>query len=405
MNDMTMRHRAIPPVRKILLVCAAYPPDIKGGGEKSTQILAQSLSALGHVVRVLTISDRPGLRLDSDGRTQVCSIRSPNIYWNFRPGATRMHKLLWHALDNFNPSAVRAVQQAITAFGPDVVVSSTIENFGPGIWLASHRCGVPVVHILRSYYVCCLRGSRYLGGHNCATPCLECRVLSAGRQRASALVQGVVGISDFILQQHASLFGAAARAVIPNGVEPGQQTARALRSDAVVTFGYLGRLEPEKGVVQILEAFSQLPAHCHLVLAGDGKPQFIAALRKRFAGERIRFLGWVSADSVYPMIDFAVVPSMWNEPFGRVVIEAFAHGIPVIAAARGGLRELVNPPHTGYLFDPDQPGALEHSCRQAAAQVAGYGAMSRRVREESGLYRPALIAQRYDAFLTEVLHG
>lgn len=390
---------------KVLLVCAGYPPDVRGGGEKSTQILAQALSALGHQVCVLTLSDAPGLKMDDDGSTRIVMLPSPNIYWNFRPHNSMVKKVIWHGLDNYNPRAIQVVEKAIRSERPEIVLSSTIENFGPAIWQASHRLGVPVVHILRSYYMQCLRGTMFRTGNNCITPCADCKLLTLGRRSASSQVDGLVGISAFILAQHTALFSQASRVVIPNAVHARGHVRPTRPPDAPITFGYLGRLEPEKGVADVLEAFTRLPPHCHLVVAGNGAAPYEQALRARFASERIRFLGWVGADSVYPLLDFVVVPSLWNEPFGRVVIEAFSFGVPVIAASRGGLSELVAHGRTGYLYEPQHTGDLERACLLAAQEVQSHDGMAGHVREEARRYHPAAVAQQYDRFLSRILRG
>jgi glycosyltransferase involved in cell wall biosynthesis len=53
-----------------------------------------------------------------------------------------------------------------------------------------------------------------------------------------------------------------------------------------------------------------------------------------------------------------VVPSVWKEPFGRVVIESYAYGKPVLAANRGGLPEIVKS-DTGRIFDPESSTGFE----------------------------------------------
>jgi glycosyltransferase involved in cell wall biosynthesis len=386
------------------MVCAGYPPDIKGGGEKSTQILAQSLSALGNIVRILTLADVAGERLDSDQVTRIEMHSSPNIYWNFRRHSSTFQKVIWHALENFNPNAIHTVTKAIHAFRPDIVVSSTIENFGPSVWQAGARAGVPIVHILRSYYVQCLRGTMFANGCNCTTTCPECSAFTWGRRHAAPLVNGLVGISQFILDRHISIFSQAKHIVIPNAVHPGKGLRPQRVPQSIVTFGYLGRLEPEKGVREILETFQQLPSYCHLVVAGTGHAEYEATLKTQFSSPRIRFLGWVSADAVYRDIDFAVIPSLWNEPFGRVVIEAFAHGVPVIAAARGGLSELVDPARTGYLFDPDVTNDLRDVCLEAAQSMRTYDEMAQAARCETARYSPSELASRYAQFFSDLLN-
>ena len=391
-------------MNRILVVCSGYPPDIKGGGEKSTQILAQGLSAKGHEVRVLTVADQDGERLDVDGRTHIKMVHSSNVYWNFRAGQSLLGKLFWHAFDNYNPVAIRMVEKVIHEIKPDIVVSSTVENFGPAIWQACRRLGIPVVHILRSYYIRCYKGTMFSRGKNCASSCVKCRVLTLGRRYAARHVDGVVGISQFILNQHKALFSTALTIAIPNAVQPLDMHIKPRQPGNVVTFGYLGRIEPEKGIAEILETFRQLPENCHLVIAGHGKPDYESQLRQSFACERIQFLGWVDADSVYSMIDFAVIPSLWNEPFGRVVIEAYSHGVPVIASARGGLSELVSDGRLGYLFDPSKQGDLRRACLRAAGGIATYDLMSASVRAEAQRYGTSEIVERYEKFFDQILN-
>lgn len=390
-------------MRRILIVCAAYPPDVKGGGEKSTQILAQALSARGHTVSVLACAEQQSSHFDVDNRTRITRVQSPNLYWNFKIPHASIKKVVWHALENFNPRSVRAVVAAIRATQPDIVISSTIENFGAGVWLACRQMGVPVIHVLRSYYLKCFKGTMFNNNHNCGTACLNCRMMTVGRRRAARYVSGVVGISEFILDEHADLFGDAQRICIPNAVPTSSALARRRTSSGIVTFGYLGRIEPEKGIAQILQVFRQLPNHCHLVVAGHGKLGYEAQLRDEFASERIRFMGWVDASTVYSSIDFAVIPSMWNEPFGRVVIEAYSHGVPVVAAISGGLSELVKDGQTGYLFDPGDSAAFEAVCRRAADNRANYEQMADAARSETSRYAAPQIALRYESFIENVL--
>ena len=56
-----------------------------------------------------------------------------------------------------------------------------------------------------------------------------------------------------------------------------------------------------------------------------------------------------------------LVPSLWNEPFSRVIIEAYSYGIPVVASNRGGMPEIVEERKTGFLFDPEDEVSLRES--------------------------------------------
>src|SRR5690606_20049215 len=54
------------------------------------------------------------------------------------------------------------------------------------------------------------------------------------------------------------------------------------------------------------------------------------------------------------------IPSLWHEPFGRVIFEAYAYGVPVIGTNRGGIPEIIEEGNTGFIYDPDQPQQLRN---------------------------------------------
>jgi glycosyltransferase involved in cell wall biosynthesis len=131
--------------------------------------------------------------------------------------------------------------------------------------------------------------------------------------------------------------------VIPSGVDLPVDVGRPDEPPHVL---YAGRLSPEKGVLELVEASSRLP----LVVAGDGP------LRDRVPGA----LGWVAHDELLRLYEHAAVvacPSH-REGFGIACAEAMAHGRPVVAADVGGLRDLVVDGETGVLVPPRDVTAL-----------------------------------------------
>jgi len=63
-----------------------------------------------------------------------------------------------------------------------------------------------------------------------------------------------------------------------------------------------------------------------------------------------------------------VVPSLWHEPLGMVSVESLMAGVPVIAAARGGIPETVCHGHNGLLYEPSTHGALTECMRRLAQE-------------------------------------
>jgi glycosyltransferase involved in cell wall biosynthesis len=134
--------------------------------------------------------------------------------------------------------------------------------------------------------------------------------------------------------------------------------------------GYVGQLIATKGIGELVRQMAQWqPSQCELVVAGKGSAKYEALLRE-WAPHNVRFLGFVDPDEVYRSIDALVVPSLWEEPLGMIVPEAYMHGVPVIVARRGGLPEMVDEGRTGLVYDPLQPGGLRAAVNAIAQDAA-----------------------------------
>jgi glycosyltransferase involved in cell wall biosynthesis len=140
--------------------------------------------------------------------------------------------------------------------------------------------------------------------------------------------------------------------------------------------GYVGRLVPEKGVDLFLAALARLPA-VHGVIAGDG-PERLALerqARELGLGERVRFTGVLSpldAERIIGALDVLALPSRtrknWAEQFGRVLIEAMASEVAVVAADSGAIAEVVG--DAGLLVPEDDVPALTAALEMALSPAA-----------------------------------
>jgi len=387
--------------QRVLVVSGNYPPHVVGGGEIATQILAAGLAEAGSTVHVLTIATEKDLR--NDGRVTVESVRSPNIYWRFtHPSGSLAAKAAWQALDNYNPRAVAVVSKTIRRFKPDVILTSVLENFGTAGWIAARRLGIPVVDIIHSYYLQCIKGSRFRKGRNCESRCIGCRLATIGKKYHSGHVDGAIGVSRHILEAHVSdgYFARAHTTYIYNAIERRVEHPRTGYRSSPPSFGYLGKLLPTKGIEHLVRAFSSGAINGRLVVAGDGEPSFEQSLRAQADPEFVEFLGWIKPSTLFDRIDFLVFPSVWNEPFGRGIAEAMACGIPVIGATRGGIPELIEQSRNGFLYDPGIAGQFEEAVGSALA--ADYSALSRNALKRSEIFSKPVIIRQLAEFLTAV---
>jgi glycosyltransferase involved in cell wall biosynthesis len=109
-------------------------------------------------------------------------------------------------------------------------------------------------------------------------------------------------------------------------------------------------------------------SNVRLLIAGRGDDHYESALKQRYSGPHCEFLGQVKPKQLFSQIDALVVPSLWHEPLGMVTVESMMAGVPVIAAARGGIPETVRHGHNGLLYEPSTHGALTECMRRLAQE-------------------------------------
>jgi len=154
---------------------------------------------------------------------------------------------------------------------------------------------------------------------------------------------------------------------LPNGVEPQAfagghgrrfRQQQALPADMPLLL-CVGRIDPQKNQLFLLDLLQQLPAETGLVLIGPAtSPAYLAEIQQTVAAlqlqARVRIIPGLPAGSeslrdAYAAADIFVLPSR-HEPFGIVVLEAWAAGKPVLCSDLGGLRQLVPNGQGGYRF-------------------------------------------------------
>lgn len=150
-------------------------------------------------------------------------------------------------------------------------------------------------------------------------------------------------------------------AVIPNWVDLEKFPFQPHPPHKPLVLGVLGQVSPHKGHEDAIEALRMLGVGYQLLIAGQGEPKYLLSLKEKAAGLPVKLAGFVSLPDFFEMIDVLLVPS-WEEPFGIVLLEAMASGIPLIATAAGGPLEIVRPGE-GLLVQPRDPRALANAIR------------------------------------------
>lgn len=395
---------------KVVMINNLYAPNVRGGAERSVQLLAEALVRAGVQVTVICADRREHAAVELNG-VKVVTLATANLYWPFGDAApTPLRRKLWHLLDVYSPIMRTRIENVLRDERPAIVHTHNLQGITVSAWQAAKSRGLPVLHTLRDYYLSCARASRFRDGRNCARTCAGCVPFCAARRRASGVVDAVAGTGRFILERHLELgfFRQAVwRTVITN---PAVAVESARPSGRHLVFGYLGRLEPAKGVELLLRTFAARDDDgWELWVAGAGPPVYVEELQRQASQARrapqIRFLGWVDGAEFLRRVDVVVVPSLWHEPLSRAAIEAQVSGVAVIATRRGGLPEIVEDESTGWLFEPDEAGALERVIERIVRQpelARRYGAAAAAAADR---FRPETNAMLYVQAYESVLRG
>jgi glycosyltransferase involved in cell wall biosynthesis len=267
---------------------------------------------------------------------------------------------------------------------PDLAVQHVAMS--PGVTRALHDAQVPVVVHAHDYFMTCPGGARYL--HTSARFCSEghgarCfwrayterttnrrpdRLLRAyqrteGWTDAWSLIRRLLVASDFVEDVHTAR-GIPAELVRVVGYPVQAPAPVAAAADGADVL-YVGRLVDAKGVHILLAALAKLPG-ATAVVAGDGPAR--ATLEAKAAelglGDRVRFVGWITPErraSLFGGSKLLVLPSLWDEPFGIVGVEALGAGVPVVATDAGGVSSWLDDGTTGTLVPRGDADALAAS--------------------------------------------
>lgn len=345
-------------MKSIVIFCRAYPPHIGGGGEISTRMLAEELSAFGYRVTVVAISNVK--KNIQDKGIDIYRIPYKNVYWSLESSDNKLVKFLWHCIDANNFFIKKQLEDILEKFNPSVIITSTIEDVSSIVWKIASNKKIQVIHILRSYSLLCVNANMFKKD-NCEKQCGSCKLLTYPKKINSKYVTDIVGISDFVLKEHLryNYFPNAKQHVIYNMCldDTTQHKTYDGHVQNELRIGYIGRIHKTKGIELLLYAVScitdeELRSNIKIMIAGEGDPEYLELLRKTANEMSVNaiFLGNTNSSHFLDSIDLLVVPSLWKEPFGRVVIESMGRKVPVAGKTTGGIPELLNN-NDSFLFE------------------------------------------------------
>lgn len=407
---------------RLLIVNSYYNEPRSGGAEMVLSILARGMVQRGHEVCVVATTDQAAGSSQSIDGVQITKTKIRNLYWPLdSESRPTWQRVLWHAIDRRNPWAGRDVARVAQTFRPDVVSLHNLAGLSSAVWPALKALGHPMAQMLHDYQLICPNVAMFKDGKVCQTQCRSCATFRGPHRQLSGDVDAVIAPSQSVLdtyRREGYFLGVSRQVIIRNArrlspsLASDASTQVPPRDDAVVTFGFIGALAVIKGIEPLLETFSRAADSfqhpVRLLVAGDGKDDYVEHLKQRYASARVQFLGRVDPVRFYSAVDVAVVPSLCHDTFPSVVFEALSFGVPVIGAKRGGIPEVIQDGSTGLIYDPEQTDGLLGAMRALADSPALRSQMSSRapasvahlmdedrfVREHEALYQTLIDTRR-----------
>ncbi len=351
----------------VLLVTDAYPPGCGGSGW-STHALAQALVATGYAVEVLQVDGHS--RRAEDREYEGIAVHRVGI-----EAARTIRRRL--GADDYSFAAVRAAVAAKLSADPSIrVVHGQHLHSGPGAIDAALAAGRAALVTIRDYWPVRLDGVAWADGTGAAVtdqvarltglPLPLAAVLGGwgqrrlrARQVALSRAHRVIAVSDAV-RQHLSMIEGGVD-VVPNIIDAARSarlaTSTSSELDAALPESYLlavGKLNATKGFDRIVDELADADCPWTLVVAGSGPAEERMRQRALARGLDLRFVGWTEESETLRLMRRAralVLPSVWEEPLARVLLESMSVGTPVIARATGGTPEAINSDRDGWLFN------------------------------------------------------
>ena len=315
------------------------------------------------------------------------------------PGLAPLAKLSVPLRPVHSPGAVADVRRLIAENQVDVLhLHNPYPLISMSVVRAARQAGVPVVMTLHNHRHSCVRGSYFRDGH----PCTLCRgkslpwpAVQHGCYRDSRAQSVPMAIAlrahrsdQRSVDRYVALTESIATSIRESGLVRADQVV--VRPNSVPDPGpaaepgdgllFVGRLTAEKGVPLLLEAWERAGRPFgSLAVVGDGpEAPAVAAAAVRSQGA-VRATGRLTGTAVaaaFRGCAAVVVPSTAPEALPLVVLEAFAHGRPVVACTGGGLEAVVDD-SVGWLAAPTVGDLAATLSAAAAGDLAGRGARAR----------------------------
>ncbi len=285
-----------------------------------------------------------------------------------------------------NPYSRKRLREEVASLKPDVLIfHNLIPVASFGLYDEAARLEIPVIQYIHNFRPFSPSGTLWIR-NRIDTRSLHGNIIPeilAGSWERSRLKTALLGLRLFLLRRSENFEGvtlwvAVSEFMRQKFIEAGIPASKVvtlrhcweidhefLPSAEGDHYLFLGRLVPEKGVFTLLDAWeileAQLGDRCPKLIIGGTGPEASEVHARANKLSKVECVGFVVGNDKKHLIRTCrglIAPSIWWEPLGLIVYEAYEALRPVIGSKSGGLTETVIPESTGYLHEPGIPQSL-----------------------------------------------
>lgn len=331
---------------KILLANEYYPPDITGGTELFLKELVDHFENKGFEFVIFTTKQ------EARETKNIFRVKSSPFHFGHR----YQFPMLTYYWNYHNRKLINLIKEK--SKDCDFFYINNIYHLSLSPFIAAKELGKNIVFDVHDYWPICLKKNLSFQNWNCSGQRNErcSRCLFKNGLFSSILNFEIKKRCELIKPDYTIVHSKFVQGKMPfkSKVIPYPYTGRIVKNRKLkypVKIIFAGRLQKQKGVLLLPEISRQLN-----LLKVDHQIHILGKGKENIRGEKIinhGFLTEVRKDELFDQTDVLVVPSLWNEPFGMVCLEAMARGIPIVASDRGGLKEVVEENKVGFTVAPN----------------------------------------------------
>ena len=350
---------------KILVVHNIYKPYYRGGAEVVAVNLVEGIKDKGDEPVVISLGYQD--KTETIEGVKVYRIKPFNIFNYLDIGSKPFYlRCFFHLIDIFNDVGPRKVLKIVKEEKPDFIFLQGIKGFGYVLPRLLEFYGFKLD--LRIFDMQFIHPSGLLPKNKKS---LLVKLYIFFIKPLLGNPRSVISPSQFVAGVYRDLgfFKKSKISIIPNPL-PAQKNDLLVEreeSDNKLNFLFLGQVEKYKGLDDLITALKEVKGDFILHVLGEGS-DLNEAKRLALDDKRIVFYGRLDRErlirEIWPKIDLLINPSLVEETFGMVIIEAYANGVPVIASEIGALKEIVKENQTGWLFRPGDVCHLRYKLQE-----------------------------------------